>query len=169
MCATSLCTRGALDTCSRGRATAALGALLKLPFYLHCDAPADALYQLEDGRFQLIANGPIAPLMTGFEYVLAENALADFLFVRGLDNVRFHPATIYRRSTGDEYRTHQRLIIGQHFDSDGLRDLALEGERLLLMDNRYVFVSPDLKRTLEGSQFEYLNFSEGISDFAASA
>jgi len=141
---------------------------LILPFYLSCDDPADSLYQLADGRFQLIANGPVAQLMVGSDYVLAENRLADFLFTRGLDRVHFLPATIYRRGSGEEYRTHQQLVVEQHFDSEGIRDLALDGERLLLMGNRYLFVSPALKDVLQTSEFTYLRFSEGLSEFAAS-
>jgi hypothetical protein len=141
---------------------------LSAPFYLSCSSPADGLYQLEDGRFQLIANGPIAPLMTGFDYVLAEKALAEFLFARGMERVRFLPAIIYRRATGEEYRAHEQLIVDQRFSSGDIRDVALDGERLLLMDERHLFASPSLKDVLAESHFDYLQFSEGLSEFAAS-
>jgi hypothetical protein len=141
---------------------------LALPFYIYCDEPADSLYQLQDGRFQLIAGGPIAPFMVGSDYVLIEEALANFLLVRGLDDIRFAPAIIYRRSTGEEYRTHEQITVRQRFDQRTIRDLALDGDRLLLMNNRYLFVSPTLKIALEDSGFRYLRFSEGLSEFAAS-
>ena len=141
---------------------------MSAPFSLSCSLPADSLYQLADGRFQLIANGPIAPLMTGFDYVLAEKPLAEFLFARGLERVRFLPAIIYRRGTGEEYHTHEQLLVGQRFSSTSIRDVALDGERLLLMDERYLFASPSLKEVLAESQFDYLQFSEGLSEFVAS-
>jgi hypothetical protein len=140
---------------------------LSAPFHLSCSLPADSLYQLEDGRFQLIANGPIAPLMTGFGYVLAEKALAEFLFTRGLERVGFLAAIIYHRGTGEEYHTHEQLLVGQRFCSGSIKDVALDGERLLLMDERYLFTSPSLKEALAQSQFDYFRFSEGLSEFAA--
>jgi hypothetical protein len=105
--------------------------------------------------------------MVGSEYVVVEEALANFLFARGLDDVRFKPAIIFRRGTGEEYRTHEQVIVGQRFNERGIRDVALDGERLLLMNHRYLFASPALKTTLEDSGFHYLLSSEGLNEFAS--
>lgn len=137
---------------------------LPLPFHMDCDDSRYALYPLSDGRFHLLYDCPIAPLLIGPDYVLAENPLANFLAARALDKVDFLPATIYRGSTGEEYRTHQQIIVGEQFRFKDLHDIALDGERLFLLD-RAMFVSPALKQVLVDSPFTYLQFSEGLDDF----
>lgn len=134
------------------------------PFHMYCDGLSDMLYPLSDGRFQLLYNRPIAPLMAGLDYVLAERPLADFLSARALDSVRFLPATIYCRRTGEEWRTHQQVIVGQRFHIDDRDNLPLDGERLLLIGGA-LFVSPALKDVIADSPFAYLKFSEAFSEF----
>jgi len=46
-----------------------------------------------------------------------------------------------------------------------VRDIDLDGERFLLMDDQYVFVSDSLRVRLEASRFEYLRFTEGLDGF----
>jgi hypothetical protein len=54
----------------------------------------------------------------------------------------------------------------KHFSSDMVRDINLGGERFLLMDGTYLFVSPLLRQRLDASPFKYLRFTEGLSEFA---
>lgn len=139
-----------------------------LPYSMSCNESGDGLYQLEDGRFQLISDGPIVPLMVGWNYVLAENALAEFLASRALHGVSLQKAIIFRRRSNEQYDTHKRVLIGRHFEYGDIGSLDLDAEDLLLMDSRYIFVSPELKRELEAAGFQYLRFSEGLSEFAGS-
>lgn len=142
---------------------------MALPFHVSCCESAIGLYELADGRFQLIEDGPIAPLMVGPGYVLVENRLADHLRELQLERVKFVPATIWHRRTGQEFRTHERLVIGQQFSSDQFNDLNLEGSRLLCLNGEYLFASPELVRHLRESPFPYLRFSEGLKGWAANA
>lgn len=139
------------------------------PFCVDCTEQADSLYRLQDGRFQLIYDGPIAPLMIGFEYSLAEHKLADFLASRPLAGLRTEPATIFRPLTGEEYDTHRQLLISRQVPYDEIAQLETHGEEILIMGASHVFVSDDLKRALEAAGFSYLEFSEGLSDFLEGA
>jgi hypothetical protein len=62
-----------------------------------------------------------------------------------------------------------RIRVGQFFSADQLADLALDGMRLLTMDDRDYFVSPDLKNALGASSFKYLRLTEGLHGFAGDA
>jgi len=107
--------------------------------------------------------------MVGPGYVLVENRLADHLRGFQLERVRFVSATIWHRRTGQEFRTHEHLVVGQQFHSDQINDLDLDGCRLLSLNGEYLFASPELARQLRESRFSYLLFSEGLNGWAANA
>ena len=109
----------------------------------------------------------LAPMMVGFEYVLVEEGLAEYLEALNLPRLTIANAILYDPRSTREIRTHRQLLIDQRFFSNMIRDIDLDGERLLLMDNRYVFVSPLLKERLERSPVQYLRFTEGLSHFAS--
>lgn len=142
---------------------------MALPFHVFCSESAIGLYELADGRFQLIEAGPIAPLMVGPGYVLVENRLADYLREFQLERVKFVPAIIWHRRTGQEFRTHERLVVGQQFLPDQINDLNLDGCRLLGLNGEYLFASRELARQLRESPFSYLRFSEGLKGWAGNA
>ncbi len=138
-----------------------------LPFHITCKLPAPRLYELADSRFQIVEQGPLAPFMAGYQYLLVEQALAHFLGELKIERVRHEAAVLFRRSSGEEHRTHVCLRVGQFFRHDQLHDLSLDGLRLLTMNDQYYFASPELKVRLETSPFKYLCFTEGLTDFAA--
>jgi hypothetical protein len=139
---------------------------MKLPFLITCKQPSVRLYELNDGRFQLIEPGPIAPFMCGYRYLLVERQLASFLVELGIEQVRQEPAIVFNRGTGEELHTHVRLHVGQFFQRKQLWDLPLDGLRLLTMDDEFYFASPELKECLEASIYQYLQFTEGLVEFA---
>jgi hypothetical protein len=142
---------------------------MPLPFHVFCESPAVRVYELNDGRFQLIDPGPISPFLAGYRYLLVEQNLATFLATLGIERVRQEPAVLFNRGTGEELHTHVRLHVGQFFNQNQLLDLPLDGLRLLAMDDQYYFVSPELKAELEVGRFRYLRFTEGLSGFAGGA
>jgi hypothetical protein len=123
------------------------------------------LYELPDGRFQIMGAGRVAPMMTGYEYVLVEQQLAAYFAALDIPRPEIIDATIYDARRKQEILTHRQLRIGQQFSCDMIRDIDLDGERLLLMDARYVFVSPLLCERLKSSQFSYRRFTEGLGEF----
>jgi len=139
------------------------------PFHIWTDRPAVGLFRLADGRFQLIEDGPVGPLMFGPGYFIVERQLSEFLSDLTLPRVAIEPAVIWHRATGQEFNTHARIVVGQWFAPDQINDLDLDGERLLSMSDEYLFASPALKEKLRASPFSYLRFSEGLSDFAGSS
>ncbi|RJG07488.1 hypothetical protein D3870_17135 [Noviherbaspirillum cavernae] len=137
-----------------------------LPFHIYTEQRGPRLYQLDDGRFQIIEKGDLGPFMSGYGYVLADRDLADFLEQLDAERVTFKDAVVWDRTSNAEYTTYRQILINQHFSHDQIRDLNIEGTRMLMMGNEYPFVSPMLKHRLENSQFTYLRFSEGLSGFA---
>jgi hypothetical protein len=136
------------------------------PYLVNCLEPSVPLFRLADGRYQLTKDGPIAPFMDGPGYFLVERHLADFLEeldISGLRNVR---AVIWHRRIDKEYATHSNLIVDRFFTSSTIDELDLTGNQVYSMDDRYLFVSPELKDRLQCSAFGYLRFSDGLSDFA---
>ena len=138
-----------------------------LPYFMFCTEMGADLYQLKDGRFQIITKGKITPLMIGYGYTLVEKKFAEYLEHLNLPRLEIEDAIIYDPIDKNETTTHRQLKIGQHFSADIIRDIDLEGERLLLMNNRHVFASPKLKKRFEDSDFDYLRFSVGLSEFAS--
>jgi hypothetical protein len=47
------------------------------PYHMSCVEQHALLYQLPDGRFQILDKRGLAPMMTGYDYVLVEQALAE--------------------------------------------------------------------------------------------
>ena len=136
------------------------------PYFVESSEPCVRLYQLKNGRFQMIEHGNICRFMQGYRYLLVEKELASFLKSIGVGRVAFRDAIIFNRKTNEEFNSHVEVIINQYFDSDQIQDIDLDGDRILMMDNQYVFVRPSLKEKLESSKFKYLRFSEGLSNFA---
>jgi hypothetical protein len=132
---------------------------------MSCPQQHPLLFQLSDGRFQIMEEGHLAPLMVGYEYVVVEEKLAEYVEVLDLPRLEIVDAIIYEPRQKKEIRQYKQLRIDQRFSSDMIRDINLDGERFLLMDNRYLFVSPLLKKRLEASPFQYLRFTEGLSEF----
>lgn len=140
-----------------------------LPFHVSCNQPAVRLYELDDGRFQLIQQGRIAPFMDGYRYLLVEEPLAQFLQALDVNGIRIEPAVIYNRESGEEIRSHSRIHVSHYFTPVDIRDLRLSGMKLLTMLDEHYFVSPELGAALKDSPFKYLVFTEGLADFAGNA
>jgi hypothetical protein len=139
---------------------------MKLPYHVSCVESHPRLYQLSDGRFQIMEEGELPPLMVGYEYVLVETGLAEFASMLDLPRLDIIDAVIYDRRQKREIRSYRQFLIGQCFSSDMIRDIDLEGERFLVMDRSYLFASPLLKQRLENAGFGYLRFTEGLNEFA---
>jgi hypothetical protein len=141
-------------------------ARMNLPYYMYCSEMSANLYPLKDGKFQIITQGKLVPLMVGYNYALVEKTFAEYLEQLDLPQLDIKDAIIYNPADKKEIRTYSQLKTGQHFSADMLGDIGLDGERIFLMNNSYLFVSEQLKRRLEDSEFQYLRFSEGLSEFA---
>ena len=137
------------------------------PYYITTSDNPCSLYPLKDGRFQIIKKGNLTAFMSGFDYLLIEKTLANFLENLEIETASFKEAIIFDNKNNKEHHTHKVVIINQHFTSEDINDINIDGHRLLLMSNQFVFVSPSLKIELENSQFNIFNFSEGLSEFAA--
>lgn len=134
---------------------------------MSCSEPHARLYQLADGRFQVVEKGELAPLMSGYNYVLVEEDLAEYLSDLDLPELEIIPAVIYEPWEKQEIRTHRQLVIHQRCSTDEIGEIDFEGERFLLLNQAYVFVSGPLKERLAASPFKYLCFTKGLEGFAA--
>lgn len=134
------------------------------PYHLDTNNNPVNLYQLDDGRYQMIEQGSISYLIIGYKYVLVSAELFELLKTLNIENISFKEARVWNRKTNEEFE-YQQIIVNQHFMPDQINDINLGGLRFLLMSNQYLFVSPELRAVLEKSKFEF-RFSEGLSHFA---
>ena len=78
-----------------------------------------------------------------------------------IESATFKPAVISDR----EHTDYQQMNVNHHFDYSMRESLNLKGRQFLLMDNRYLFASPELGGILSKSDLS-LVLSEGFSEFA---
>jgi len=142
---------------------AALRLLSMYPYSLEIENEVD-LFHLSDGRYQLIKSGKISPIMSGFKYLLVEDEIASYLQSLEIERVTYSPAIIWDRKNDIEHKNYQSMNINHHFESGEISDIDLTGKQFLLMGNRYPFVTPELKSTLENSPYNF-KFSHGLSNF----
>ena len=50
-----------------------------LPYLITSNEDSVALLELEDGRFQMLEQGPVARFASGYQYLLIDKALAKYL------------------------------------------------------------------------------------------
>lgn len=134
---------------------------------MSCNIDSVPLFQLSDGRFQLIKDGPIAPFMCGRGYCLMEKDLTDFLLKLDIPGIGFESATIWHRSHDIEYEGYFNMLVEHFIDNSSLNELDTSGLKFFSMNDTFLFVTPRLKQILTNSPYSYLHFSEGFSEFAA--
>ncbi len=88
-------------------------------------------------------------------------ALTDFLRSLEIPELSFTVAVIFRRPTKEEFRTHERLVIGMRLRWREVREEHVTGYKLFVSDG-CMFVSPQLKDALQSAGFGYLSFYEGM-------
>ena len=137
-------------------------------FHVACTVEAPLMLELQNGSIRCVEDKPLPPFVTRYQLVLAEPRLADFLLHLDIPRLRIESVVVHS-ADGGEIRTHHRVRVGQYFTPAQVRDLNLDGDRLLTMNDEYLFVNESLKRKLREAGFEYLRFSEGLSEFAADA
>ena len=140
-----------------------------LPFLITSREDSVPLLELEDGRFQMLEQGPVAKFAPGYQYLLVDRALARYMRSLKVQEVTFAPAVIVNRTTGQEIRSHTKVFVSRSFHADEIKTLSLEGLQLLTMNYEHFFASPSLKYALEANAFGYLEFSEGLGAFAGAA
>lgn len=138
-----------------------------LPFLIESRAPSVRVYELSDGRFQLLEAGEVGPFLAGYKFLVVERRLAEFLVEHRVERIACEDAVLFDRTTGEELYTHVRVRVSQYFTQEQIHDLDLSGPRLLTMNDEYYFASPDLKSLLQKGPFPYLCFEEGLGGFAA--
>ena len=140
-----------------------------LPYLVTSIEDSVALRELGDGRFQVLEQGPVAQFASGYQYLLVGRVLAKYLKSLKVPQITFVPAVIFNPTTGEELRSHTRVLVHQSFSPDEIKSLALDGLQMFAMNGEHFFVTPSLKFALEANQFSYLEFSEGQSAFAGAA
>jgi hypothetical protein len=138
-------------------------------FHVASELPAPLMLELQDGRIQCVEALPLPPFVARFQLALAEERLSVFLAGLDIPRLRIEPAVVLLAGGRSEAKTHSRIRVGQYFTAELARDLNLEGDRLLALNDEHLFVTESLKAKLQAEGFEYLKFTEGLSEFAANA
>lgn len=123
-----------------------------------------SLVQLDNGKFQKIKDSELGVLLAGYNYVLVEHSLAEFIRSLSVDGIKFKSAKIWERESNSNNDNYLLMEIGHIFESDKINDLPIKGEAFFLMDKKYIFVTPSLRKKLSKSKFN-LSFSLGLSEF----
>ena len=136
-----------------------------IPFLVESKIRAVSLYQLKDGRFQMIKQGNLSPFMNGFDYILIDKELAGFLNLVDIPQIEIIDAIVWNRETEVEYKNYRQLVVNKYLTEENFKTQNLKGMQMYMYGNGNLFVSPGLKQLLEKSKFDYLFFSEGYSRF----
>ena len=142
---------------------------MPLPFLLSCATRSPLVFELADGKFHLMEPGEPGPLLSGYKHLLVERRLGSFLASLDIERISIEPVLFKDPVLNTERSTHDRIRVGQFFTTDQIKDLPLDGFRLLTLNDQYYFVSPSLKDALELEGFAGLEFSEGLAAFAGNA
>ena len=140
-----------------------------LPYLISSNEDSVALLELDDGRFQMLEQGPVAHFAPGYQYLLVDRALAKYLKSLKVPQITFAPVVVVNHTTGEERHSHTRVFVRRSFYPEEVKALALDGLQMYAMNGEHFFVSPSLKFALEANEFSYLEFSEGLSGFAGAA
>jgi hypothetical protein len=142
---------------------------MSLPFHVSCAQESPLLYELPNDCFRQMTPGLVEPFVAGYQFLLVDAALAQFLARLDIESITYRPATIVDPRASRELRTHTRVVVQQFFRAPDILDIPTSGLRILTLEDRYYFVSPALKVELEKGGFHYLRFAEGLSQFAGHA
>lgn len=123
------------------------------------------LIELSDGRFQLMGERKVEPVLIGHKYLLVSKKIADKFYLIGAERFTTQPAVICDRQKEVEYTDHVKMLVSHHFDPDQINDIDLDGKHFLLMNNMYLFVTPELYIAMM-EEFPDFIFTEGLGDFA---
>ena len=122
----------------------------------------DSLYQLKDGRCQLIHGGAVTTIMHGGSRMLVAKELIALLEQIGSPAFRVvKSATIWRRREDREYNTHVEATGMDQLHYGQLRNHDLLGEQLFSFEG-YLLVTPSLKKRLQQAGFDSLRFDLGF-------
>ncbi len=142
---------------------------MSLPFHVTCTQDNPLLYEQPNDCFRQMTPGTFGPFVAGYQFLLVDATLAQFLKTLDIERVTYRPATIVDPRTSQELRTHIRVVVQQFFLAAEILDIPTSGLRILTLGDQDYFVSPALKSELEQGGFDYLRFSEGLSRFAGHA
>lgn len=102
------------------------------PFHLNISNDG-FLYELADGKFQLMSGAVAEEIMIGHGYILIKNEIAKKLENLDIERIKFRPAILFDRGEMKEYKTHSVMVVSHHFDSDQIKDINIDGKQFLLM------------------------------------
>ncbi len=123
-----------------------------------------SLYRLAEDRFQIIRDGALASILTGWRYVLVSDKVFKVLREVGIP-VADRAVVVFDSTTASEIRGYHEIRVNGEVTPESISALG-PAEHLWLHANRDLFMSVELYRRL-ADECSDLDFSEGFSDFAA--
>ena len=121
------------------------------------------LYRMSEGRFQVIRDGALTSILTGWSYVLVSDKVLKVLRKAGI-SFADQTAVIFDPTTASEITGYREIRVKGQVTPQTIGDAGV-GEHLWLHANRDLFVSAELHRRLSG-ECPDVDFSEGFSRFA---
>jgi len=107
------------------------------------------LVKLKSGEFQFIYEGEFKPILSGHKWILIKSNVAKILNGNAPEQVKSRPVKIFRKATGEEWLDYCELEIKNEIEYSKYSQMECKGIEVFQMMNEIIFVSPELKETIE--------------------
>lgn len=129
------------------------------PYSVRCEGPT--LHKRESDRFQIVVMSPLGSLINSTYGIFLHQKLAEFL-QHACPDLKLIPVTIFRKNTGEEWSDY--LVTDPKSLTEASPEIFSDtrnhsGNRIWLYENSTVFVSKQLKDSIESAGFADLVFS----------
>jgi hypothetical protein len=124
-----------------------------------------SLFREREGAFRVVDPGPLGCLITGYDFILAERTLADFLVEHSLGEIVAIDALIFRQTTAEVWSSHVELSVPRVLTPESLPMSAFDDGLAWCFNRSALFVHPDVATALKATNFG-VRLSEGFAEFA---
>ena len=122
------------------------------------------LVRLDTGEFQVWDPGVFGSLLSGYDYILATEPLANALKRACGDDIELKPATVIRRATQESWASYVEVVpVAELSGPDDLPRARQSATRAWHYYRGHLFVGFEVKAAL--AEFEDLQFAPGFGNF----
>jgi hypothetical protein len=130
-----------------------------------CELPIVQVARLDASGFHVWTPGNFPIIIRGYQHILVQDHLAEFLESHHLFGLAVAPAYIIRLASGERRTDYRELLIDAEVTPETIGSVDVTGKKVWHFDRRYLFVSSELRDALRQPRLEQLSFSEGFSEF----
>ncbi|MBQ4811506.1 hypothetical protein J8M20_09160 [Pseudoalteromonas luteoviolacea] len=127
--------------------------------YYEIDEPEDSaqLYELKDGRFQIVGPGVLYDILLVSGYILVSERFAVFLDNLKISGIRLESAVIYNPANKKEIYTHQKMEVLKKYNKKNMNQIIDSTIcKIAQYGNGCIFVNAPLKTEIEKVYKDYI-------------